>query len=152
MDPEEQISATDGLEEEEGGAIADAIIAGRPFVSRSQLANLVYPDSVSNPDLVGEAVFGNRLNHDPEERLQASDRALEETFARVYNSATVRSRNYRIHVIGQALEQTPSGNLNVKSTRKKSYRVFVNPGEQDSESGLFDPTKVTVETTYETNL
>ena len=153
----EEISATDAIMGEggvfdEGGAIADAIIAGRPYVSRSQLANLVYPETVSNLALVGEPVFGNKLNHGPEERLQVSDRALEETFARIYNSTTVRSRNYRIHVIGQALEQTPSGNLNVKSTRKKSYRVFVDPGEQDSEFGFFEPEKVTVETIYETNL
>ena len=155
----EEIAATDGFEEEgqgasldEGGDIADAIIAGRPFVSRSQLASLRYPDTVSNSELAGRKVFGNKLNHEPETRLQWSDRASEEVFARLYNSTTVRSRNFRVHVIGQALEQTPSGNLRIKATRKKSFRVFANPGDQQSESGEFDSEQLTIDTSYETNL
>ncbi|MGJ8724950.1 MAG: hypothetical protein ACSHYB_10375 [Roseibacillus sp.] len=154
----EKISATDAISgkgglTDEGGAIADAIIASRPFVSRSQLASLIYPSGLGlDSDLVGKAVFGNKLNHDSDADLQMSDRAMEEVFSRVYNSTTVRSRNFRIHVIGQALEQTPSGNLRIKATRKKSYRVFVNPGEQNSEFGDFDPQQVTIETSYETNL
>ena len=153
----EDIAATDGIESEEnnldeGGAIADAIIAARPFVSRSQLASLVYPSTVSDDDLVGKPVFGNKLNHEPAIQLQWSDRASEEVFARLYNSTTVRSRNFRVHVVGQALEQTPSGNLRIKATRKRSFRVFVNPGDQQSESGQFDSEKISVETSYETNL
>ncbi len=137
---------------DEAAAIADAIIAGRPFVSRSQLADLRYPDDFElEEDLRGKPVFGNKFNHAEGVRLQLSDRASEEAFARVYNSTTIRSRNFRVHVIGEALEQTPSGNLRVKATRKKSYRLFVDPGERD-QLGTLGRENVSVETLYETNL
>lgn len=153
----QQISATDNFAEgarslDEAGLIADAIIAGRPYVSRSQLADLRFPDDFPNEDLRGLPVFGNKLLHEPEERLQWTDRASEELFARVYNSSTVRSRNFRIHVIGQALEQTPSGSTRVKATRKKSYRVFANPGERNESTGEIQLENLQIETLYETNL
>ena len=154
----EEISATDVLSNstgssDEAGIIADAIIAGRPFVSRSQLASLRYPEQDSSipENLWEKPVFGNKLNHGPGANLHLSDRASEEVFARVYNSATTRSRNFRVHVIGQSLEQTPSGRLRVKATRKKSYRVFANPGARGG-NGAIVPTNINVETLYETNL
>lgn len=152
-----QVSATDAFAAssgpaDEAGAIADMIIAGRPYVSLSQLAALRYPKDYEVRDLRDKFVFGNKYNHDPGYRLQVSDRAAEEVFARVYNSATTRSRNFRIHVIGQALEQTPSGSLRVKATRKKSYRVFADPGTRNSTTGAIAPANLKIETLYETNL
>lgn len=146
------VMASGGNFGDEAGLIADAIIAGRPFVSLSQLAELTYAMDHQNARLRGRAVFGNKFNHVPGQRLQRTDRAAEEVFSRVYNGTTVRSRNYRIHVIGQSLEQTPSGRINVKSTRKKSYRVFVNVEGRNPINGAFDPADVKVETLYETNL
>ncbi len=137
---------------DEAGIIADAIIAGRPYVSLSQLADLTYPDDLQDPRLRGRPVFGNKFNHSLGTRLQRTDRAAEEVFSRIYNSSTVRSRNFRIHVIGQALEQTPSGNLRVKATRKKSFRVFANAGSRDSRIGTINPANLKIETLYETNL
>lgn len=158
LDEPEDVSATDatrggGNFADEGGTIADAIIAARPFVSRSQLASLRYPEEFdTNPNLAGELVFGNKSNHALGERLQISDRASEEVFARIYNSTTIRSRNFRIHVIGQSLEQTPSGRVRVKATRKKSFRVFADAGTRNSLSGAIDPQAISIETLYETNL
>ncbi|MBK1833322.1 hypothetical protein [Roseibacillus ishigakijimensis] len=136
---------------DEAGYLADAIIAGRPYVSLSQLADLAYPLDHPNTTLRGQPVFGNKLNHRIGERLQRTDRAAEEVFARVYNSSTVRSRNFRIHVIGQALQKTPSGNLRVRGTRKKSFRVFVDAGARTA-SGSINPSNLKIETLYETNL
>ncbi|MDQ8192040.1 hypothetical protein [Roseibacillus persicicus] len=152
-----QISATDAFASstgfaDEAGVIADMIIEGRPYVSLSQLAALRYPEDYEVRDLRDKFVFGNKYNHDPGYRLQVSDRASEEVFARVYNSSTTRSRNFRIHVIGQALEQTPSGSLRVKATRKKSYRVFADPGIRNSTTGAIVPANLKIETLYETNL
>ena len=137
---------------DEAGAIADAIIAGRPFVSRSQLAELRYPDDFDNSALAGELVFGSKNNHQLGTNLQRSDRAAEEVFARVYNSTTTRSRNFRVHVIGQALEETPSGNLRVKATRKKSFRIFADPGERNQNTGAIQVENIKMETLYETDL
>ena len=152
-----EISSSDSQSSSEGfsdeaGLIADAIIAGRPFVSRSQLADLVYPDDLANINLRGRPVFGNKYNHSPGQRLQRTDRAAEEVFARVYNSSTIRSRNFRVHVVGQSLEQTPSGNIRVKATRKKSYRVFADPGTRNARTGAIDSANLKVLSLYETNL
>ncbi|MEM9080102.1 MAG: hypothetical protein AAGC74_05355 [Verrucomicrobiota bacterium] len=150
------LSATDAIEGvdesvDDAGLIADEIIANRPYFSLAQLGSLRFDSDTPGP-YQGQPVFGNKLHHGPGERLQRSDRAAEEVFARFYNSATTRSRNFRVHVIGQALEQTLSGRYRVKATRKKSYRVFVDPGERSpSEAGL-DRANVRVETLYETNL
>lgn len=158
VDAGEPISATtsassgEGRSRDEAGLIADAIVAGRPYVSRSQLADLEYTQDHPNEDLRGQPVFGNKLNHTIGTQLQRSDRAAEEVFARVYNSSTIRSRNFRIHVVGQALEETPSGRLRVKSTRKKSYRVFADAGSRNVRTGQLIPENIEIETLYETNL
>jgi len=102
--------------------------------------------------LQGELVFGNLLNHSLEEDLQRSDRAAEEVFARVYNSSTVRSRNFRVHVVGQSLRQSSSGQIKVLSTKKKSFRVFVDADNRDESTGTFDVQDMSVEIFDEVNL
>lgn len=131
----------------EADLVADAIIAGRPYLSTSELALISTPaGSGSNSSLL----LGNKEFLAGGSRLQINDQATEEVFARIYNSATVRSRNFRIHVIGQSLERTPSGSYRIKATRKKSYRVFVSRGEGNP--AIIQPNEVKVEVLHETNL
>jgi hypothetical protein len=74
--------------------------------------------------------------------LQWSDAAAEEAFARVYNSSTVRSRNFRIWVVGQAVAPTAPTNLSpeVLSEVRKAFTVFADPGERNS-NGSIDSSK-----------
>lgn len=132
-------------EEVEADLVADAIIAGRPYLTPSEVATVTsYLDgSRSEELLLGAPDFMPRGSS-----LQWNDQAAEEVFARVYNSATVRSRNFRVHVIGQSLQRTPSGRYLVGSTKKKSYRVFVNRG---SGEGAIVPGNVSVEVINEVN-
>ena len=81
-------------------------------------------------------VFGNLEFIPSGKSYQWSDPAAEETFARLYNSATVRSRNYRVHVVGQAVRETGGGNYKVLSTRRKVFRVFCDPGERDNDGTI----------------
>lgn len=131
----------------EADLVADAIIAGRPYLSTSELALIGAPAQSGGGSSL---LLGNKDFLPGSNRLQINDQATEEVFARLYNSSTVRSRNFRIHVIGQSLERTPSGSYRVKSTRKKSYRVFVNRG--DGDPTIIDPAAVKVDVLYETNL
>ena len=107
---------------EEADVIADAIIAGRPYLSVSEVAAAT--DTASRP------VFGNASLMPPGPFLQWNDPAAEETFARLYNTTTVRSRNFRVHTIGQALRELPSGEIKILSTRRKVFRIFCDPGER----------------------
>jgi len=94
-------------------------------------------------------LFGNRDFIPDSDNLQWNDQAAEEVFARVYNSSTVRSRNFRVHVVGQSLKKTPSGRYLVGATKKKSYRVFVERGETNA--GEIIPENVNVEVINEVN-
>ena len=124
---------------EEADVIADAIIARRPYASVSELASVT--------DSGGRLVFGNTDMYPQGDELQLSDSALEEVFARIYNSATVRSRNFRVHVLGQALRDSASG-IKVLASRRKVYQVFSNPGERDAD-GEIDEDNMKVELIYE---
>lgn len=132
-------------QELEADLVADAIIAGRPYLTPSEVATATsYLDSSRSEEvLLGSPDFLPRGSS-----LQWNDQAAEEVFARVYNSSTVRSRNFRVHVIGQSLQRTPSGRYIVGSTKKKSYRVFVNRG---SDNGAIVPENVRVEVINEVN-
>ncbi|MEN9974903.1 MAG: hypothetical protein RLZZ282_909, partial [Verrucomicrobiota bacterium] len=72
----------------EGDRIADAIIRCRPYLSTGGLAGV----NESN----GTSVFGNRALYAEDRHIEWSDAAAEEVFARVYEGATVRSRNFRV--------------------------------------------------------
>ena len=70
--------------------------------------------------------------------LQWSDAAAEEAFARVYNSSTVRSRNFRVWVVGQAVAPTAATNLSpeVLSEVRRVYTIFADPGDRDTDGSI----------------
>jgi hypothetical protein len=132
----------------EADTIADAIIRGRPYSSPSELACAMNAD--------GNEVFGNPFlyPYTPSgqsftSQLQWSDAAAEEVFGRVYEASTVRSRNFRVWVIGQAIAPTTPGNLNpeVLSEARRAFTIFANPGERTS--GVIDPSKSRVTILHE---
>lgn len=136
--------------------IADAIIASRPISSAAELSAASLsprksPD-LTNPD--PNQVFGNRqmysYSNNPDD-LQWSDAAAEETFARVYGASTVRSRNFRIWVVGQAvapLATSSTANPGVLAEVRRVFTVFADPGVRNSDSEI-DPTKSKLRVTYE---
>jgi hypothetical protein len=122
--------------------LAQAIIRGRPYLSPSEIA--------TSRDDDGKVAFGNPLLY-PEFKipsspnmssLQWSDAAAEEAFARVYNSSTVRSRNFRVWVVGQAVAPTTPTNDSpeVLSEVRRVFTVFADPGERNS-NGSIDSSK-----------
>lgn len=106
--------------------IADAIIAGRPYASPSEM--------VTATDPAGEAVFGNRKQYADAEQVQWSDSAAEEVFARVHQAATVRSRNFRVWIVAQAV--SPENPARVLAEVRKVHTVFVEPGERETDGAL----------------
>jgi hypothetical protein len=121
----------------EADLLADAIIQGRPYTSPSELA------SVNGTD--GKPVFGNPDRYTDKTRVQWTDAAAEETFGRVYEASTVRSRNFRVWVIGQALSPTTANNATpeILAEVRKAFTVFADPGVRQSD-GSIDPTKFKV--------
>lgn len=113
--------------------IAEGILESRPFASAADIA--------SARDRDNRPVFGNREMYPQNNRIQWTDSAAEEVFARVYDASTLRSRNFRIWVIGQALAPVPAGSSaepQVLSESKKAFTVFADPGERDAD-GRIDP-------------
>lgn len=126
----------------EADVIADAVIRGRPYASPAELASVL--------DSAGRLVFGNRDLLPDGNKVQWSDAAAEEAFARMFESSTVRSRNFRVWVIGQAV--APAANASaateVLAEVRKSFDIFVDPGERDAD-GSIDPTRIRVKITHE---
>lgn len=118
----------------EADRIADAIILGRPYASPSELA--------CAKDADGKPVFGNPDFYPEKEKIQWSDAAAEEIFGRVYEAATVRSRNFRVWVVGQAVSPTAAGNPEpeVLAEVRKVFTIFADPGARQSDGGI-DPAK-----------
>ncbi len=114
----------------EADLVADAIIRGRPFASPSEIARVT--------DEHGEPVFGNPGFYQDKDRVQWSDSAAEEVFGRVYEGSTVRSRNFRVWVIGQCLTPSPPGNPKpeVLAEVRKVYTLFTNPGEREADGSI----------------
>jgi len=134
---------------QEADMLAEAIILGRPYSAPSELASAMTSD--------GKIAFGNPLlypytvSSKPQiSSIQWSDSAAEETFARVYNSSTVRSRNFRVWVIAQSLAPTRTDDKSpeVLSEVRKAYTVFANPGPRKSDNSI-DKTKFKVTTLNE---
>jgi len=100
---------------------ADAVINSRPLLSRAALSAIrVTPPGGSQP----EPFFGNPHQYNNQTPpSEWNDPGREELFAKVYNLATTRSRNFRVFVAGQSLDK----NGNVLSTVTKVYQVFVKP-------------------------
>ena len=69
------------------------------------------------------ARMGQYLNSTQRPPTEWNDPGREELFAKIYNLATTRSRNFRVFVTRQSLDK----NGNVLSTVTKVYHVFINP-------------------------
>jgi hypothetical protein len=100
---------------------ADAVINSRPLLSTAALSAIrVTPPGGSQP----EPFFGNPHQYNNQTPpTEWNDPGREELFAKIYNLATTRSRNFRVFVTGQSLDK----NGNVLSTVTKVYQVFVKP-------------------------
>ncbi len=125
--PTQQWQATDGCLRRVAEHIADGIIRARPFVSTSQLTGIV--------DDRGIKLFGNPMLHEPDGGLQWSDEAAEELFARVHDQSGVRSRNFRVWLVGQCLQGSDES-LTVTAQSKRVMSVFVDPGKRDANGQL----------------
>ena len=124
--------------------VADAIINGRPYASPSDMARARSLDAQNN-QLV--PVFGNKALYPQNTNIEWNDAAAEEVFARVYESSTVRSRNFRVWVVGQAITPTTSatGQPEVLSEVRKVFTVFMDPGQRD-QNGAINLTAVKIKT------
>ena len=106
---------------------ADAVINSRPLLSTSALSAI--------RDSQGQPFFGNPNQYNGSTQTaptEWNDPGREELFAKIYNLATTRSRNFRVFVTGQSLDK----NGNVLSTVTKVYQVFVKPNR---DNGRDDP-------------
>lgn len=141
---------------EQGDFIADQIIKHRPYLSVSELPEKVLVNReqmglTPSPNAEQVPLFGfiNRPT-DTSVSPEWSDAASEELFARIFNSGTVRSRNFRIVVTGQTVRVTPSGDTQILATRSRVYQVFVRPVRRNAGTGIIEDQKV--EITYARNL
>lgn len=107
--------------------VADAILLSRPFASRSEMAHATDEDGVQ--------VFGNREMYEESGNILWSDAAAEEVFGRVYEASTVRSRHFRVWVVGQSLGGTASA-PEVLAQYRRVFTVFVDPGERAGDGSL----------------
>ncbi len=133
--------------------VADAIIASRPISSAAELsaASLAPRPAVAGNLTDVSAVFGNRLMYPQGDNLQWSDAAAEEVFARVYESSTVRSRNFRVWVVGQAVAPMAANSKAspaVLAEVRKVFTVFADPGARKPDGGI-DPEKFSTRVIYE---
>jgi hypothetical protein len=129
-------------EKSEADIVARAIMDARPFAGPSQLAEA--------RDAKGRPVFGNRKLYPDGERIQWADAAAEEIFARVCEASTVRSRNFRLWVIGQALapKKDPAAKPEVLAESRMVFDVFADPGKRNPD-GSIDPARNNVKILYE---
>ena len=108
------------------GAVDDFVSAvsstrsRKPFSSTSEL-NMIGTETVV-ANWPTNAVFGNRTR----QFISAGNDAMrEEWFAKVCPLATVRSRNFLVHVVGQAvLTNNPTMPV---STARRMYQVYIQP-------------------------
>ena len=111
---------------------ADAVINSRPLLSTAALSAI--------KDSQGQPFFGNPNQYNNQTvPTEWNDPGREELFAKIYNLATTRSRNFRVFVTGQALDK--SGN--VLSTVTKVYQVFVKPN-RDPATGAIQSQQVVI--------
>ncbi|MEK7951138.1 type IV pilus modification PilV family protein [Luteolibacter soli] len=111
--------------------VAEAIIRKRPFASAADIAYA--RDNEEKP------VFGNREVYTQNTRIEWTDSAAEEVFHRLYDASTLRSRNFRVWVIGQAvapLSKNSTAEPEVLSECKKSFTVFADPGKRKDDDTI----------------
>ncbi|MEP4078620.1 type IV pilus modification PilV family protein [Haloferula sp.] len=114
-----------------GDIISRAILEHRPFASAADLAAIEDPE--------GEKIFGNREMYSLGDKIEWSDSAAEELYARVYESSTLRSRNFRVWVVGQAIAPLDKDSTNepvVLAESRKVFSVFAAPGNRDSDGTI----------------
>jgi hypothetical protein len=124
---------------------SDAVIAtrnSRPFISTSQLTQI--------KDSSGNAFFGNAVEWTSPQAAptQWTNYAAIEYFSRVFDLASVRSRNFRIFVTGQYVDPRfpdAAGNPKVLATAKKVYQVFLHPTRAGDGSIQSQRTEITYE-------
>lgn len=137
-----------GGKDDQADLIADAIIRARPFTSVSSVPeNAVVSASERRPVLGTPELYTNWKSG----TSQWNDSAAEETFARLYNSSTVRSRNFRVFVTGQAIgaKRSDPTQVEVLSTRSRVFQVLVRP-LRDPVTGAINDQRVDI--TYEQDL
>jgi hypothetical protein len=113
---------------------ADAVINSRPLLSTAALSAI--------RDSQGQPFFGNPnqyINSTQTPPTEWNDPGREELFAKIYNLATTRSRNFRVFVTGQSLDK----NGNVLSTVTKVYHVFIKPN-RDPTTGAIQSQQVQI--------
>lgn len=110
--------------------VADAVIRSRPYASASGIAMA--------RDETGEFIFGNKDQYAEGDDIEWSDAAAEEVFARMFESSTVRSRNFRVWIVGQALAPGigTNGSPEVLAEVRTCYDIFVDPGERDDDGSI----------------
>ncbi len=113
--------------------IADAILLTRknkPFASPSEIANARGSD--------GKPVFGNKELLPNGSKVHLSDSASEECFARIYESTTTRSRNFRIWIVAQAISPstTITENPEILAEVRRSFTVFADPGPRKPDGSI----------------
>jgi hypothetical protein len=116
-----------GANIQQADKFADAVINSRPLLSASALSAI--------RDSQGQPFFGNPNQYNNSTQTPPSewnDPGREELFAKIYNLATTRSRNFRVFVTGQSLDK----NGNVLSTVTKVYQVFVKPNRDPTTGAI----------------
>lgn len=126
-----------------GEIIAKAIIRSRPFSSASEIAAASLQPKPAAPgnEVDPHAAFGNLQQYSTlGQNIQWSDSAAEEIFARVFEGSTLRSRNFRVWVIGQAIAPvkpgTPPNNPVILAESRKSFTVFADPGTRKEDGSI----------------
>ena len=132
------------------GRIADAIIRSRPFASTGELANAREWKAGAFSPVFGNARLFPEYGHADYPCLQWTDAAAEETFARMHETATVRSRNFRVWIIGQSLAPPNSADTphKVLSEVRRNYTLFADPGERQPD-GSIDPGTIRIRVSHE---
>jgi type II secretory pathway pseudopilin PulG len=108
--------AKDGVQAE---LFADAVILNRPFYSQHELASRLKVNAGGSKQLF----WGNPAVWESNGPTKWRDAAAEEYLRQIYDLVTVRSRNFRVHIVGQALD--PRGK--VTATSHKIADLYVQP-------------------------
>ncbi len=145
--PVQPFKLTDDMVNTEADQIADAIVEHRknqPFASTSELAEL--------RDAEDRLVFGNKNLLPDGQKVHWTDSAAEESFARIYEASTVRSRNFRVWVIGQTLGPTNSTDSEpgILAETRRVFTLFTDPRIRDAE-GKIKPENLRVRILHENN-
>jgi hypothetical protein len=92
----------------------------RPFFSPAELTQI----TVGTAAYPANAVFGNQSLAGA---TAWNDLAAEEWFSKIYPLATVRSRNFLIHVVGQAMTTNTNFASRPVATSRQMFQVYAEP-------------------------